>query len=153
MHRFRNVLFAAIQCSWGILQTLVGLAVFFNSFGRPHRFINGVIYTPWPDGGVSLGLFVFSREMTDTDAEARLSRFKDYRTAEMLFRHEYGHSIQSLILGPLYLPVIGIPSFIWSRKKSLARMRGERGISYYSFFSEKWADMLGGVKRPHEKAD
>ena len=56
-------------------------------------------------------------------------------------RHEYGHTVQSMILGPLYLFVIGIPSLIhawwWDKGKG----------SYYNFFTEKWADKLGRVKR------
>ena len=36
--------------------------------------------------------------------------------------HEYGHSIQSCILGPLYLPVIGIPSLIWASDHHFVRI-------------------------------
>ncbi len=55
--------------------------------------------------------------------------------------HEYGHSIQSRILGPLYLIVIGIPSIIWA-----AYWNPTKG-SYYKFYTEKWANKLGGVNR------
>lgn len=61
------------------------------------------------------------------------------------YKHEVGHSRQSLMLGPLYLIVIGIPSCIgnlifrnkWIRKRS----------NYYSLPWEAWADKLGDVKR------
>ena len=49
---------------------------------------------------ISLGLFVFwcrtSNRWHDLDERNR--------------DHEYGHSIQSRWLGPLYLPVVGVPS-------------------------------------------
>ncbi len=57
--------------------------------------------------------------------------------------HEYGHTIQSLILGPLYLIVMGIPSTVWGFLPSLQRKRKEKGISYFSFFTERWAKRLG----------
>lgn len=55
--------------------------------------------------------------------------------------HEYGHSRQSLYLGPLYLLAIGLPSLIWA-----ALYRPEKG-NYYDFYTERWADRLGGVNR------
>mgnify|MGYP007099320789 FL=1 len=30
-----------------------------------------------------------------------------------LIQHEYGHTVQSLILEPIWLFVIGLPSLIW----------------------------------------
>ena len=57
--------------------------------------------------------------------------------------HEYGHSIQSKILGPLYLLVIGLPSIIWAGL--FEKYRNKHKISYYSFFTEKWANKLVGL--------
>ena len=57
--------------------------------------------------------------------------------------HEYGHTIQSLILGPLYLLVMGIPSTLWGFLPNPAKKRKEEKISYFSFFTEKWANNLG----------
>lgn len=62
-----------------------------------------------------------------------------------MVKHEHGHTIQSRYLGWLYLPVIGLPSLGWAwlgkgyRKKT--------GRSYYWFYTESWADKLGGVER------
>lgn len=33
---------------------------------------------------------------------------------DLVQKHEHGHSIQSRILGPLYLLLIGLPSFAWN---------------------------------------
>ena len=57
--------------------------------------------------------------------------------------HEFGHSVQSLILGPLFLPVMGIPSFLWCNIPYFRRMRKEKGISYYRFYPESTANRLG----------
>jgi hypothetical protein len=58
------------------------------------------------------------------------------------WNHEFGHSLQSVILGPFYLLIIGLPSLLWAWW-----WRPGRGVDYYAFFTEKWADRLGGVKR------
>lgn len=62
--------------------------------------------------------------------------------AERLHRHEFGHSIQSLILGPFYLPCVGLPSLVWAGFPPVARMwkSGRRG--YCSFVTERSADRL-----------
>lgn len=64
---------------------------------------------------------------------------------EQVLKHEKGHSVQSRYLGWLYLFVIGIPSFIWAG--CFGGYRKKHNVSYYSFYTEKWADKLGGVKR------
>jgi hypothetical protein len=56
--------------------------------------------------------------------------------------HELGHCRQSQILGWLYLPVIGLPSLLWAAWWNEGRKR-----SYYSFYTERWADRLGNVHR------
>lgn len=72
------------------------------------------------------------------------------RGDKTVIRHEYGHQIQSLILGWLYLPVVGLPSMfrnIWDRifhKKWDIKRRSDW---YYSGYPERWADILGGVIR------
>lgn len=84
-------LFALVQWTWGLPQTLMGLCLMFRYRRCRRRFMNGavVIYHDGTFGGVSLGMFVFvngSRpERWISDAEV----------------HEYGHSVQSLLLGPL----------------------------------------------------
>ena len=75
------------------------------------------------------------------------ARLKDGHTKEELSRrllvHEYGHTVQSLILGPLYLIVMGIPSTLWGFSPFAAKKRREKRISYFDFFTESWANSLG----------
>ncbi len=80
-------------------------------------------------GGLSLGKYIF--------VPANWSM--------KLLKHEYGHTVQSKILGWFYLPVIGLPSLIWSG--CFKGYRARTGTSYYAFYTEKWADKLGKVQR------
>ncbi len=125
-------LYALGQCTWGLVQTLAGLVVFLSCPGCRHAFHRGAVVTVWRRwDGLSLGLFVFVPEGEDP----------------RLLRHEYGHTLQSLLLGPLYLPVIGLPSLLWAGLPALKRRRRMRGRSYYDFYTERWADRWGGVDR------
>lgn len=57
--------------------------------------------------------------------------------------HEWGHTRQSRMLGPFYLPLIGYQSITHACfHDSLCH-----GKDYHHFWTEKWADKLGGVKR------
>ena len=58
--------------------------------------------------------------------------------------HEYGHQLQSRMLGPLYLLIVGIPSLIGN---IYSRIKKKDEKWYYSRFPENWADRLGGVNR------
>lgn len=58
--------------------------------------------------------------------------------------HEYGHSIQSRMIGPLYLLVVGIPSITMNILTRLGILRADR---YYDRWPESWADKLGNVER------
>lgn len=80
-------------------------------------------------GAISLSCFIFAN---------------DYCFKSEIIKHEYGHTIQSKKLLILYLPVIGLPSLIWNRAFENYRARNQR--SYYSFYTESWANKLGGYK-------
>ena len=59
-------------------------------------------------------------------------------------RHEYGHTIQSRILGIFYIPIIAVPSLMWAVFHTFAiKVLGLR-IDYFWFYTEKWANKLGG---------
>ena len=82
-------------------------------------------------GGVSLGIFIFMNPDRPAD------RVHDTRI------HEYGHTIQSLLLGPAWAFVIAIPSFIWCNTPRFVKMRKEEGVSYYKLYCEGWANLWG----------
>lgn len=85
------------------------------------------IYMKKSNGGVALGRYIFI--------------YKGYNDLLRVVRHEQGHVVQSRILGPLYLLVIGLPSIIWAAThKWLAPSK-----DYYWFYTEAWANKLGGL--------
>lgn len=59
-------------------------------------------------------------------------------------RHEFGHSRQSTILGPLYLIVITIPSILHKMVHSICKRIGINW-NYHRFYTELWANRLGNI--------
>jgi len=129
----RMVFIALWQCTWGLLQTALGAAVCLCCRRAVRYPFRGALVTEWArKDGLSLGLFVFIPQGL-TAGRMRL------------LRHEYGHSMQSLLLGPLYLPAVGLPSLLWAQLKACREKRRREGIDYFAFFTERWADAWGGV--------
>ena len=116
---------------WGLPQNIIGgiMWLIFSGKHRHKKYKNAYVCEMPFGGGVSLGMFIFVSNMN----------------WEETIKHEYGHTIQSMILGPLYLLVIGLPSVIWAG--CFDKYRQKHGISYYSLYCEAWADKLGGVVR------
>lgn len=57
--------------------------------------------------------------------------------------HEFGHTIQSLMCGPLYFFIIGFPSMIWCNTKKFSDMRRRGEANYYDLYCERGANTLG----------
>jgi hypothetical protein len=123
----RFIVLVLLQWTWGILQTLLGLLFSLLTvpiWKRLHWHKCSLVLRTKGEYGISLGFFILMGESH----------------GESVLKHEYGHCIQSMILGPLYLPVVGIPSFLrslfWQVTKKPDR-------TYYLGFPEKWADGMG----------
>lgn len=117
---------------WGLPQNIIGLIVlFFTKLrGAKSEKYKDALVTRWRLGsGISLGMFIFVSK----------------GAGEKTIKHEYGHTKQSMVLGPLYLAVVGLPSFIWAG--CFKKYRAKHNRSYYSLYCEKWADKWGGVDR------
>jgi len=140
-------LYLLLQCTWGLLQTAAGAAVCFRYRScRRFRF-HGAVVTEYPlDASLSLGLFVF---LSDHPPRDRSGQIPDRDIPRRLLVHEYGHTLQSLLLGPLYLPVIGLPSALWANLPR-CRRKWRDDVSYFRFFTERSANFLGefAVKEP-----
>lgn len=137
-----TMLYRIIQCTWGGIQTLLGSIIFLLHRKDRHFSYHGAIVTQWrAKSSVSIGMFVF---ITDEPYfyEKRRDEYSMEELSRRLLVHEYGHTIQSLILGPLYLIAMGIPSTLWGFLPGCARKR-QQGISYFSFFTDRWANALG----------
>ncbi len=127
----KRALYVGMQCTWGGLQTFLGLLLFLHYKDAPHEIYHGAVYTKWKlNGGISLGLFIFGPD-------------RDEEWCRQMAIHEYGHTWQSLMLGPGYLAVVGLPSFLWSRSGTCIALRKEKKIPYSAFYTERWADSLG----------
>lgn len=87
------------------------------------------------------GKAFFARKMKRAISLGRYIIVEAGRGTPSVLSHEYGHTRQSLYLGPLYLLVIGLPSLIHA-----CLYKPQKG-NYYDFYTEKWADHLGGVVR------
>ena len=123
-------LFIIWQCTWGLPQTILGAIFWWNIRHYPTHFYRGCLQTQWSGkGGMSLGLFIFS---PDEESEQ----------AEQIRIHEYGHCIQSLLLGPGYL-IVGLISVIWANHPHFRALRREKKLPYTSCFVESWASRWG----------
>lgn len=139
----KRILYCVWQCTWGFFQSALGLMVFILHLREKHAWYHGALVTEWKArSSVSLGMFVFLAKEPPF-YESRDTQRAPRERAQRLLVHEYGHTVQSLILGPLYLLVIGIPSALWAGLPALRRKRRAENLSYFSFFPERWADRLG----------
>lgn len=136
MKYIKGFFFYLIQFTWGLLQNLIGFIIFikFRKEKNMKFFGSKIILVEsrgnnW--GGISFGCFIFVNALREKD------------TLNTTCVHEYGHTIQSLILGPLYLFAVGVPSYIWCNNKKYRALRKEKGISYFSRYPENWANSLG----------
>ena len=126
-------LFTAVQWTWGAPQTLIGALIYAANRDKEHFDFNGAAATVWDrEEGLSLGKFIFVPN-----------------SETVLTEHEYGHCIQSMILGPAYLLLVGVPSLMWSRVPYFINKRKKTGRSYYSPVFEKSANALSAsvIKR------
>ena len=101
-----------------------------------HYFYHGAIITERNvPSSVSLGMFVFTTTNPMKDKRTK-NKIPDEELSKRLLVHEYGHTIQSLIFGPFYLIVMGIPSTLWGFLPYFQNKRNN-GVSYFSFFIRK----------------
>ena len=132
----------ALLLIWELPQNILGalLFIFFAVFSDSVILDDNdslEMYSPMMRGAISLGIFrVYAYKYLGNGA----------RYVELVRKHEKkGGWNQSRVLGRLYLVVIGWRSLIWAALHSYVKRLG--AVDYYSFYTEKWADRLAGVKR------
>lgn len=118
--------------TWCLPQTLIGFILYVIFEGKiKHLTTQKKQYQYYiyklKNGSISLGKYILLTKYRENDVET--------------IKHEYGHQIQSYILGPLYLLLIGLPSLLWA-----CIFWNPNKHSYYWFYTEKWANKLGGVE-------
>ena len=120
-----HLLFLILIYIWQLLQNIIAIIIIllFN-LKFLHNIKNCKVFEISCMDGMALGNYIFINPKCNEG---------------ILLRHEYVHCIQSLYLGPLYLIIIFIPSFIWyTMDQSLE--------NYYNFYTEKWANWLSVKK-------
>ena len=116
---------------WQLPQHIVAIIYFgylvmmCKDLGIDSRYKQAIVIPCVMRGAVTLGNYVF------------VGLNSEYKET---VKHELGHTIQSKILGPLYLIVIGIPSITYCGLRRL--FPSLRKKNYYSFYTEKWANNL-----------
>lgn len=118
---------------WGLPQNLLGLGMFLFYYIKGERNIywknDAIVLNMRKKGSaISLGQFIII--------------WGTYKNEKYVEKHEYGHTIQSHILGPLYLIAVGLPSIIWNRFFKTYRRKNK--VGYYDVYPENWANKLGG---------
>lgn len=116
---------------WQLPQNLLGLIlILFYGNCKKYFELNDrrFYYTNKMPSGISLGNYIILNLKISNNSLA----------------HEYGHSIQSRYLGPLYLLIIGLPSLLGN---IYAQITHKSLKWYYNQPWEKWADKLGRVDR------
>lgn len=130
-----------LRVLWEFPQSLLGFILFqFYGVGcqcmeAPYGDVR-ILYSERMRGGISLGRFIILPWKY---------RYNSSAYVRDTISHEYGHTRQSLYLGWLYLVVIGLPSLLWAWAQSTFKRLRE--VDYYSFYTERWADDIGGVRR------
>ena len=126
-------LYHTLCWTWGIIMTLIGacVAAVCSAMGYKAQKHAGAIYyevgkKPW--GGICLGQYFFC-------SPGATKHTKD---------HEFGHSLQNCIWGPLFPFVIGIPSFVRCQKFNSNIKKGiPNEEDYYAIWFEKEASEWG----------
>jgi hypothetical protein len=131
-----------IHLIWCLPQFLLGLILYLyfmitkkyhDKIHLPKRDCLCVFFKSNKIASFSLGYFIFINQ-----------KYNNIYTIP----HECGHAKQSLCLGWLYLPVIGLTSMLLN---IFARRNRAIRENYYNCFPENWADYLGKVHRDNNK--
>lgn len=124
---------------WQLPQNILGLILFwwYKRISTKYKVdtYKGVnyLFADKMKGGITLGNYIIVGYW--------YTCYIHWQEKEVI-NHEWG-TRQSLMLGPSYLLVIGIPSIL----HAAVHNRWCKQKSYYHFWTERWADKLGDVKR------
>ena len=130
MKKVLNALLFILSFIWQLPQSIVGLImlIYFKLMGGAklisYKKLCFAFDAKLMRGGISLGNFAF---LSPTLAKN-----------EATIAHEQlGHTVQSKILGPLYLLIIGLPSLIHAALNNYS--------CYYDFYTESWANKCANL--------
>lgn len=127
MEKIKSILKYIWQLPQNIIALIyLGYLIAENQISAVEEYKGAKVYTKYSSGCVTLGNYIFVSP----------------RATESTVKHEWGHTRQSLILGPLYLIIIGIPSILWAMThRTIAPDK-----PYSWLYTESWADKLSDVE-------
>jgi hypothetical protein len=132
MKKIFNGLLFVLSFIWQLPQSIVGLImlIFFKIFGGAQLISYKKLCFAYKaknmSGGISLGNFAFLSEHLAKDEPS-------------IAHEQLGHTVQSKILGPLYLLIVGLPSLLH------ASVHDYRLSCYYDYWCEHWANECAGL--------
>lgn len=147
-----SIIFWVVSCTWGIIMTTIGavatvslnlIKVIGTWFGKELKIkthLNGCSFITevggnW--GGLELGAFAlcgnYSEDNKDWFAHTR--------------KHEFGHAIQHLYMGPLFIFIVAIPSAARYWYKRIMQKMGKKFPNYW--YDSIWFE--GGATKTGEK--
>lgn len=137
MKVINRIIYTILQCTWGAIQNSVGFLIFLILTiikpNRKRRYYHGAIISYWKfQFSMGCGMFIFFGH------EKQEEKYQK----EVLV-HEYGHTIQSIIVGPLFMFIVAIPSCVWAFTPKFAKLRKEGKASYFDLYCEGWANKCG----------
>lgn len=145
MKKFLNIIKEVALYIWQLPQNIGGLIVLLI-YGYDKKVItpnrNIAYFSSKMPGGISLGKY----SVIDDYYIRKCKTDEDIINLDVTKHEALGHGTQSRILGPLYLFIIGIPSIVWAWIYPCKLFPYTKN-GYYRFYTEKWADKLGGVIR------
>lgn len=146
-----SIMFWLVSLTWGCLFTIPGLiivlALAVNGYKAHRNGCSIIVEIGGNWGGLSIGAVALCGNYSETSPDW----FEHTR------RHEFGHAIQQLILGPFQLFLVSIPSAIryWYQRirmsKGLPNEPYDQAIFEYtaSKYGYKWANWLENASKEY----
>lgn len=144
MKKFLNIIKEIALWIWQFPQNIVGLITLaIMGYEKVLTAENGnkIYFSKKMSGGISLGKYSIISDYYIR----RVSTDKSILDLDVTRHEAIGHGTQSRYLGPLYLPIVGLQSIIWAGLYGSVIPYTYNG--YYKFWTERWADKLGGIIR------
>lgn len=131
-----RVLYYLLNLTWGLLLNVVGFILMIILIPWTKiRFWHGTFFVEfksWDFGaGFTIGMFIFTCELPGNS----------------LLDHEFGHTVQNAILGPLTLLLVSIPSMIRFWWIDIRERKGKPVPEYDKIWFEGNATYIGGNLR------
>lgn len=136
-NKINHIIYTVLQLTWGINQNILGILLFLIltviNPTRKRMYYHGAIVSYWKfPFSMGLGMFIFFGHWQQNEEYAK-----------QVLVHEYGHTIQSIIVGPFFMHVVGLPSSIWASLPIFEKWRKEGRYTYFDLFCERWANYEG----------